>query len=111
MKQFRPLVHRRTLYRSNLGLVELVSASHDAYLPPVVVPDIRVAVLCAGIAERLPGRGACQDVLHEKFARPASLIEVAEAVGVSPVYLTQAFRAREGLPLYRYQTRLRMGRP
>jgi AraC family transcriptional regulator len=46
--------------------------------------------------------------LHDSFALPASLVDVAKAVGVSPVYLTQAFRDREGLPLYRYQTRLRM---
>lgn len=39
-----------------------------------------------------------------------TLAEVAAAVGVSPVYLTQSFQRVEGLPLYRYQLRLRLAR-
>jgi AraC-like DNA-binding protein len=38
------------------------------------------------------------------------LAEIGGAVGVSPVYLTQVFRQVEGLPLYRYQLRLRLAR-
>ena len=37
-----------------------------------------------------------------------TLSEIGAAVGVSPVYLTQVFRQVEGLPLYRYQMRLRL---
>jgi AraC-like DNA-binding protein len=37
-----------------------------------------------------------------------TLSEIGAAVGVSPVYLTQVFRQVEGLPLYRYQLRLRL---
>jgi AraC-like DNA-binding protein len=33
---------------------------------------------------------------------------IAAEVGVSPVYLTQVFAQAEGVPLYRYQLRLRM---
>jgi AraC family transcriptional regulator len=39
-----------------------------------------------------------------------TLHEIAAAVGGSPVYLTQAFRRVEGVPLYRYQLRLRLAR-
>lgn len=35
---------------------------------------------------------------------------IAGEVGVSPVYLTQVFAQTEGVPLYRYQLRLRMAR-
>ena len=37
-----------------------------------------------------------------------TLAAMAAEVGVSPVYLTQVFAQAEGVPLYRYQLRLRM---
>src|SRR5262249_51765140 len=37
-----------------------------------------------------------------------TLGEIGTAIGVSPVYLTQVFQQVEGMPLYRYQTRLRL---
>ena len=43
-------------------------------------------------------------------ARRWSLAGIAAEIGGSAVYLTQAFRAVEGLPLYRYQMRLRLAR-
>lgn len=43
-------------------------------------------------------------------ARRWKLAEIAAAVGVSPVYLTQSFQQVEGLPLYRYQLRCRLAR-
>lgn len=39
-----------------------------------------------------------------------TLAAIAREVGVSPVYLTQVFAQAEGIPLYRYQTRLRLVR-
>ena len=39
-----------------------------------------------------------------------TLAAIAHEVGVSPVYLTQVFAQAEGVPLYRYQLRLRMAR-
>ena len=49
-------------------------------------------------------------VLMGDLARRWTLAEVAAEVGVSPVYLTQSFRDVEGVPLYRYQLRLRLAR-
>lgn len=49
-------------------------------------------------------------VLGRDLARRWTLAEIAGEVGVSPVYLTQSFRQVEGVPLYRYQTRLRLAR-
>ena len=43
-------------------------------------------------------------------ARRWKLAEIAAEVGGSPVYLTQVFQQVEGLPLYRYQLRLRLAR-
>ncbi|HET7765583.1 MAG TPA: helix-turn-helix domain-containing protein [Burkholderiales bacterium] len=50
-------------------------------------------------------------VLTGDLARRWTLAEVAAEVrGGSPVYLTQVFQQVEGLPLYRYQLRLRLAR-
>jgi AraC family transcriptional regulator len=49
-------------------------------------------------------------VLASDLARRWSLAEVAVEVRCSPVYLTQVFQQVEGLPLYRYQLRLRLAR-
>jgi len=43
-------------------------------------------------------------------ARRWTLAEIAAEVRGSPVYLTQVFQQVEGLPLYRYQLRLRLAR-
>ena len=39
-----------------------------------------------------------------------SLSQVANAVGASPAYLTDLFHKTEGMPIYRYQTRLRLAK-
>jgi AraC-like DNA-binding protein len=49
-------------------------------------------------------------VLSSDLARRWTLADVAAEVGVSPVYLTQLFKQIEGIPLYRYQLRLRLAR-
>jgi AraC-like DNA-binding protein len=49
-------------------------------------------------------------VLTSDLARRWTLAEIAAEVGGSPVYLTQVFQQVEGVPLYRYQLRLRLAR-
>jgi AraC family transcriptional regulator len=49
-------------------------------------------------------------VLLSDLARRWTLAEIAAEVRGSPVYLTQVFQQVEGLPLYRYQLRLRLAR-
>jgi AraC-like DNA-binding protein len=49
-------------------------------------------------------------VLASDLARRWTLAEIATEVRVSPVYLTQVFQQVEGVPLYRYQLRLRLAR-
>jgi len=49
-------------------------------------------------------------VLASDLARRWTLAEIAAEVRGSPVYLTQVFQQVEGVPLYRYQLRLRLAR-
>lgn len=49
-------------------------------------------------------------VLASDLMRRWTLAEIAAEVHGSPVYLTQVFQQVEGLPLYRYQLRLRLAR-
>lgn len=49
-------------------------------------------------------------VLAGDLARRWTLAEIAAELRCSPVYLTQIFQQVEGLPLYRYQLRLRLAR-
>src|SRR5262245_26852254 len=49
-------------------------------------------------------------VLTSDPARRWTLSDIAAEVGGSPVHLTQVFQKVEGLPLYRYQLRLRLAR-
>jgi AraC family transcriptional regulator len=49
-------------------------------------------------------------VLASDLARRWTLAAIGAELGYSPVYLTQVFQQVEGLPLYRYQLRLRLAR-
>ena len=49
-------------------------------------------------------------VLASDMGRRWTLAEIADEVRGSPVYLTQVFQQVEGMPLYRYQLRLRLAR-
>jgi AraC family transcriptional regulator len=49
-------------------------------------------------------------VLASDLARRWTLAEIGVEVRCSPVYLTQVFQQVEGMPLYRYQLRLRLAR-
>jgi AraC family transcriptional regulator len=51
-----------------------------------------------------------KQVIVADLGRRVTLGEIAAQVGVSPVYLTQIFQRVEGIPLYRYQLRLRLAR-
>ena len=61
-----------------------------------------------------PGRRRLADrvkvLLASDLARRWTLADIAAEVGHSPVYLTQVFQQVEGLPLYRYQLRMRLAR-
>ena len=49
-------------------------------------------------------------LLASDLSRRWTLTEIAAEIGGSPAYLTQIFQQIEGIPLYRYQLRLRLAR-
>lgn len=49
-----------------------------------------------------------KQTLHADPRHRWSLTEIARTIGTSPVHLTQTFSKAEGMPLYRYQTQLRL---
>jgi len=49
-------------------------------------------------------------MLHDCPDGRLSLSEIASDLGVTSIYLTQCFKRSEGMPLYRYQTLLRLSR-
>jgi len=64
--------------------------------------------------EATPGQRRLADrvklLLASDVSRRWSLADVGADIGASPVYLTQVFQRVEGIPLYRYQLRLRLAR-
>jgi AraC-like DNA-binding protein len=73
------------------------------------------------LAEALHAPGSCRrqssrvverakELLHAASCERLLLDDMAAQVGVTPVYLTQEFTRCEGVPLYRYQMRLRLAR-
>jgi AraC-like DNA-binding protein len=70
----------------------------------------RTAHVSRATAGRLRLVDRAKLVLTSDLSRRWTLAEIAAEVGVSPVYLTQVFQQVEGLPLYRYQLRLRLAR-
>ena len=87
---------------------------------PLEAESLAVTLVRRALGERTPrksptyGKQKLVDraklVLSSNLARRWTLAEIAAEVGVSPVYLTQAFQQVEGVPLYRYQLRLRLAR-
>ena len=49
-------------------------------------------------------------LLHDYPEGRLSLSQIASDLGVTPIYLTQCFKRSEGMPLYQYQTLLRLCR-
>ena len=49
-------------------------------------------------------------LLHEADEPRLTVAGIAAEIGVTPIHLTQAFKRSEGVPLYRYQTQLRLSR-
>ena len=97
----------RRLARADLEDFEAESALYDlarAALAPRTPPRRKPTRATLQLVERTKLR------LAEPDASRLSLAELGAAMGMSPVYLTQVFADLEGVPLYRYQLRLRLAR-
>ena len=89
----------------------------DPGLEPLAREELAVAMLGAILSRQERPAGPvravverAKEVLHAHAHDVLSLEFVSNAVGVTPIYLTQTFTRSEGLPLYRYQMRLRLSR-
>ena len=84
---------------------------------PLVAQELGVAILEESVADRRSVAMVDQRcvrraraLLHDCTDGRLSLSQIATDLGVTPIYLTQSFKRSEGMPLYRYQTLLRLGR-
>lgn len=84
---------------------------------PLAAEELGIAILAESVSEERRvtkidprsvrrAKAALQDCVDGR----TSLTQLASELGVSPVHLTQSFKRSEGIPLYRYQTELRLGR-
>jgi AraC family transcriptional regulator len=96
------------------------SLQHGA-IEPLEAESLALTLLCRSLGPRTSRRSGASSgrrrlvdrakvLLANDLSRRWSLADIAAGVGGSPVYLTQAFQQVEGLPLYRYQLRLRLAR-
>ena len=107
--------------RAQVLVALLRHALHEGIAEPLEGESLALTLIHRALAPRTThaaasshGRQRLVDraklVLARDLARRWTLAEVAAEVGVSAVYLTQSFRQVEGVPLYRYQLRLRLAR-
>jgi AraC-like DNA-binding protein len=96
---FVAAAHREPLVGEADALELLADATADATGTPTTQPSPAAMRLANRAKELIDDRG-----------RLLGLAELAEQLDVSPAYLTDAFRRVEGIPMIRYQLRLRLVR-
>ncbi len=90
-------------------------------IEPLEAESLALTLICRSLGPRTthaPGSTRARQRLVDRAklllasgpTRRWRLAEIATEVGGSAVYLTQAFQQVEGMPLYRYQLRLRLAR-
>lgn len=104
------------------ALVALLRHSlHHGSIEPLEAESLALTLVCRSLGPRTthaPGATHARQRLVDRakvllasdIGRRWTLAGIAAEVGGSPVYLTQAFKQVEGLPLYRYHLRLRLAR-
>ena len=125
LRNREPPVFRSTHLRIDAraqALVALLRHSlRSGSIEPLEAESLSLTLVCRSLGPRTSrGPGATQArqrlvdraklLLASDLTRRWTLAEIASEIGGSPVYLTQAFAQVEGLPLYRYQLRLRLAR-
>lgn len=108
------------LFRARVARSPLPLHAHIARLaqPEVVEEQVidllgRMARELLGVPAATSGAIALADRAKERIAargRLVGLVDLARDLGVSPAYLTDAFRRAEGVPLVRYQLQARIRR-
>jgi AraC-like DNA-binding protein len=111
-------LRRRMATGTQALLVQLRHRLVNKSIGVMEAESMTLALARSALGERAPRGSAgkrkwverAKLVLASDLARRWTLSDVAAEVGVSPVYLTQLFKQVEGVPLYRYQLRLRLAR-
>ncbi|UMB69732.1 helix-turn-helix transcriptional regulator [Mycobacterium paraterrae] len=127
-RQYRRRPDQAAFNRSGLpvdGAGQILAARLRQHLRRSVIDPLHAESLALELARHAVGSKASLALPYGDGARRAmanqvklllssdpgrrwTLSEVANQVGVTPVYLTDAFRHVEGIPLYRYHLRLRL---
>ena len=114
--------HRRRIDARTQALVATLRYSLDRHVAETLEAEsLTLTLIRRALGERTShttrgsiGRQKLVDraklLLSSAPARRWTLGDIGAAIGVSPVYLTQVFQQVEGMPLYRYQLRLRLAR-
>ena len=100
------LARARFLARACEGGETLQAEEQMVWLLRMALADERLSRPLARCTQRLVDR--TKTYLASELGRSIQLAEIARAVGASPGYLTQLFRAVEGIPLHAYLTQLRL---
>ena len=100
------LARARFLARAREGGETLEAEEQMVWLLRTALADERLSRPPSRCTQRLVDR--TKTYLASELGRSIQLAEIARAVGASPGYLTQLFRAVEGVPLHAYLTQLRL---
>lgn len=94
-------------------LVQLLRRAEE----PLAAQELGISILEESVADSRRVAAAdsncvkrAKETLHDCPEGRFTLTEIASGLGVSPIHLTQSFKRSEGIPLYRYQMLLRLGR-
>jgi AraC-like DNA-binding protein len=123
-EETRPMFLRQRMRidpRAQALVAMLRHSLREGVAQPLEGEDVALTLLHRAIGSKssqVAGAGHSQQrltdrvklVLTSDLARRWTLAEIAAEVGGSPVYLTQVFRQVEGVPLSRYQLRLRLAK-
>ena len=113
--------HHRIDPRAQALVALLRHSLENGTIEPLEAESLTLTLVCRSLGTRTSrppsSTQACRKLadrvkvlLASDLSRRWTLAEIAAEIRCSPVYLTQIFQQTEGLPLYRYQLRLRLAR-
>jgi AraC family transcriptional regulator len=113
--------HQRIDPRAQALVAVLRHSMQNGSIEPLEAENLLLTLVCRSLGARTshpPGATPAKRrlvnrvklLLASNLTRRWTLAEIAVQIGGSPVYLTQVFQQVEGMPLYRYQLRLRLAR-
>ncbi|MFC5740579.1 helix-turn-helix transcriptional regulator [Dyella tabacisoli] len=113
--------HQRIDPRAQALVALLRHSLENQTIEPLEAESLLLTLVCRSLGPRTSHEPAATHahrrladrvkvLLASDLSRRWTLADIATEIGGSPVYLTQVFQQVEGMPLYRYQLRLRLAR-